>query len=313
MKVAVTGGAGFIGSHVVDLLVAQAAEVVVIDDLSAGLASNVNEKARFIQMDVRSPAILDLFAAERFDYVIHLAAQTAVPISQKNPDIDADVNIKGTINIAKASRDSGVKRMVFASSAAVYGDQMSLPVPEDAWANPLSFYGMSKWAAERYLLMFKQCFGLDCIILRYANVYGERQGDSGEGGVVSIFCRLVAQDKAVEVFGDGGQTRDFIYVKDVAAANIAALLAKAENAIYNVSTGSETAVKELIAALEAVAGQPVRRVMRPPREGDIYRSALSNFLAARDLGWQPRTTLTAGLARTLNYFRGKGKNTETRV
>ncbi len=304
MKVLVTGGAGFIGSHVVAKLAAKNWPVVVIDNLSTGLAANVHPRARLEKLDIAKDDLRPLFAAEHFDAVIHLAAQTAVPRSVAAPDFDCAVNVLGTVNILEACRQTGVRRVVFASSAAVYGDAAAIPLAEDAAGSPTSFYGLSKLTAEKYLHLYHELFGLDYIVLRYANVYGERQGDGGEGGVVSIFARCLAAGQPIDIYGDGGQTRDFVYAGDVAEANCLALVTPAANAVYNISTQSETAVNELASFMAKVAGRELRLNHRPVREGDIYRSALANQAAVTKLGWQPATSLIEGLAATYQALQG---------
>ncbi len=304
MKVLVTGGAGFIGSHIVDNLLAKDCAVVVVDDLSTGLAANVSAAARLVRLDVSKDDLGPLFAAERFDFVIHLAAQTAVPKSLSAPDFDCAVNALGTVNVLEACRGTGVKRVVFASTAAVYGAAAVVPIPEETPLAPFSFYGLSKVTAENYLRLYREIFGLDYVILRYANVYGERQGDAGEGGVVSIFTRRLAAGQPLDIFGDGGQTRDFVYAGDVAEANWRALVSPAANAVYNISTGTETSVSELAALLAKVSGRETTIRRQPPREGDIYRSCLDNRAAVKALSWQPRTPLMEGLAATCRALGG---------
>lgn len=298
MKIAVTGGAGFIGSHVAEKLLAEGIKPIIIDNLSSGRRENIPAGTSFVNMDIRSVELRELFATERFDGVVHLAAQTMVPQSLLDPGFDCDVNIQGMINVLEACRKSKTKRIVFSSSAAVYGDTDTLPLTEKSSQQPTSFYGLSKLTAEKYLELYSRLFGIEYVVLRYANVYGERQGDGGEGGVVSIFSRLIRQDKALTVFGDGGQTRDFIYVGDVAAANYKALLTENRNAIYNISTGLETSVNELIDVMEAAASKPVARIYAAPREGDIYRSRLDCQAAMSRLGWEPVTFLDNGILRT---------------
>ncbi|MBP2639924.1 MAG: UDP-glucose 4-epimerase [Firmicutes bacterium] len=304
MKIAVTGGAGFIGSHVVEKLLAEGIEPIVIDNLSSGRRENIPAGASFVNMDVRSKTLRELFALERFDGVVHLAAQTMVPQSLLDPGFDCDVNIQGTINVLEACREGKTKRIVFSSSAAVYGDADTLPLTEKSSQQPTSFYGLSKLTAEKYLELYYRLFGMEYVVLRYANVYGERQGDGGEGGVVSIFSRLIRQDKSLTVFGDGGQTRDFIYVGDVASANYKALLTENPNAIYNISTGLETSVNDLIAVMEEAAAKPVARIYASPREGDIYRSRLDCQAALTNLGWKPFTLLSNGIQRTYQSLGG---------
>jgi len=300
MKVLVTGGAGFIGSHVVDTLIQENCQVVIVDNLSTGLQGNIHKEALFIQMDIRSNQLLELFIREKFDYVIHLAAQTMVHKSLEMPDYDCDVNISGTVNILEACRKTNVKRIVFSSTAAVYGNVHSLPVLETSPTSPTSFYGLSKLTCENYLALYNQLFGLEYVALRYANVYGERQGDGGEGGVISIFTRKIHMGEPVVTFGDGSQTRDFIYVGDIATANYQALQTVHANSIYNVSTQTETSVNQLIESMGKAANKTVTKVCGPLREGDIYKSSLSNAAARRNLNWNPCMSLFDGLARTYN-------------
>lgn len=304
MKVLVTGGAGFIGSHLTDQLVADGHDVLVLDDLSTGSLQNVNADAAFVRMNILDPGLAQIFAREKFDAVFHLAAQTIVGSSLEHPDIDAKVNVSGTLQVLEGCRRSGVGRVIFASSAAVYGDTPLLPVPEDAPKQPASFYGLSKLTAERYIQLYHELFGLQYMILRYANVFGERQGDRGEGGVVSIFTRAMQRGESLTVFGDGTQTRDFIYVGDVAAANIRAARAAEANRVLNVGTQSETSVNQLAGLLSDVAGRPASTVYREERPGDILKSMLRNSEARQILDWSPATSLREGLGRTYRALVG---------
>lgn len=304
MKVLVTGGAGFIGSHVVNKLVEQGCQVTVVDNLSTGSLNNLNQAAAFVQMDIRNPEISYLFEKERFDYLIHLAAQTMVPKSLENPVYDSDVNIAGTLQILEAARKTGVKRVVFSSTAAVYGNTAAVPVREENALQPASFYGLSKWAVERYLALYQELYGLEYVVLRYANVYGERQGDFGEGGVISIFARNICGGRPVTIFGDGGQTRDFVYAGDVAAANWLALRTTAKNSIYNIGTQTESSVNLLVEELERISGKTIEKQYKSVREGDIYRSSLCNQKAVENLHWSPQTLLRDGLARTYASLTG---------
>jgi UDP-glucose 4-epimerase len=303
MKVLVTGGAGFIGSHIVEKLIHEKIEVVVVDDLSTGLRAHIHPSATFIKLDIRSENLLSLMEKERVDYVIHQAAQTMVPKSVDDPYFDCDVNILGSVNLLEACRKTGVKRIVFASTAAVYGDVQHVPVREEDIAMPTSFYGLSKLSVENYLKLYHRLYGLEYVALRYANVYGERQGDSGEGGVISIFTKKIAGSRPITVFGDGGQTRDFIYVGDVASANCRALFAKNANRVYNAGTQTETSINALIELMSKVSGLEIKKTYAPAREGDIYHSSLSNEAACRCLDWQPQTPLPEGLARTYEALR----------
>lgn len=298
MRVLVTGGAGFIGSHIVDRLLEMGAAVTVLDDLSTGSLNHVREEVHFVKMDVRDEELSALCARQHYDYVIHQAAQTMVNRSLDEPLFDCDVNIKGLVNLLEACRHSGVKRVVCASSAAVYGDVVALPITEAHTPQPTSFYGLSKLTGEKYLELYRRVFGLEYVALRYANVYGERQGDYGEGGVVSIFTHAIRRGNAVTLFGDGGQTRDFIYVGDVATANCQALLTPHSDTVYNVSTGRETSINELLRLLKQISGRDVAVKRQPPRQGDIYRSVLDNRRAVAGLSWQPEVNIRAGLQRT---------------
>lgn len=304
MKVLVTGGAGFIGSHVVDTLIAQGCRVTVVDNLSTGSLHNLNPAAAFVPLDIRNSEISRLFETERFDHIVHLAAQTMVPKSLENPVYDSDVNIAGTLQVLEAARKTGVKRVVFSSTAAVYGNSAAVPVREDNALQPASFYGLSKWAVERYLALYQELYGLEYVVLRYANVYGERQGDYGEGGVISIFIRNIWAGRPVTIFGDGGQTRDFVYAGDVAAANWLALGTERKNSIYNISTQTESSVNLLVEELEKIAGKKVERQYQAAREGDIYRSLLCHEQAVANLQWRPQTRLSDGLVRTYASLTG---------
>lgn len=303
MKVLVTGGAGFIGSHIVDQLLAEGHQVVVVDDLSTGSLDNVNPQASFVRLSVLDGELLGLFAREKFDAALHLAAQTIVGSSLEHPDIDARVNVLGTLQVLEGCRQHGVERIIFASSAAVYGDVAELPVPEEAPGQPASFYGLSKLTAERYIQMYHALYGLNYLILRYANVYGERQGDRGEGGVVSIFAGCLCRNNRLNIYGDGGQTRDFVYVGDVAAANVAAVTTPQTNRILNISSQTETSVNELAALFAEIAGEAACPAYHPARSGDILRSTLRNREACAALDWQPRIGLREGLERTYKALR----------
>ena len=303
MKVLVTGGAGFIGSHIVDQLLAEGHQVVVVDDLSTGSLDNVNPQASFVRLSVLDGELLGLFEREKFDAALHLAAQTIVGSSLEHPDIDARVNVLGTLQVLEGCRQHGVERIIFASTAAVYGDVTELPVPEEAPGQPASFYGLSKLTAERYIQMYHALYGLNYLILRYANVYGERQGDRGEGGVVSIFAGCLCRNNRLNIYGDGGQTRDFVYVGDVAAANVAAVTTPQTNRILNISSQTETSVNELASLFAEIAGEAACPVYHPVRSGDILRSTLRNREACAALDWQPRIVLREGLERTYKALR----------
>jgi len=303
VKVLVTGGAGFIGSHILDKLLRENCQVVVIDNLSTGRRENVPSAAKLLEMDIACDDLTELFKTELFDYVIHLAAQTSVPASLNDPEHDCRINILGSVKVLDAARKFGVKRVVFSSSAAVYGDAAAVPIKEDSVLRPSSFYGLSKLTVEQYLRLYKELFDLDYAILRYANVYGERQGDNGEGGVISIFARRILAGQSLSIFGDGGQTRDFVYVSDVADANFLALTAHGSGLTANISTATEISINNLIEVMTDIAEKKVEKRYSVAREGDIYRSSLANDVALETLGWRPETRLSSGLLNTLQAHR----------
>ena len=307
MRVCVTGGAGFIGSHLVDRLIALGHTVLVIDNLSTGVREFVNLEARFVEMDVRDPNIDSIFADFKPQVVFHEAAQTMVPASMENPKMDCDVNLIGLINLLEAARKYKVEHFLMPSSAAVYGDLDTLPLTEAMSGKPTSFYGLTKLTAEGYLRIYEQAFGLKTVCFRYANVYGPRQGDGGEGGVISIFNRLIVEGKPLTVYGDGEQTRDFIYVEDVVEANIKAMGNNNCTGIYNVSTNTGTSVNELITRFRAISGADFMVHYEAERIGDIKHSRLSNAKAERDFGFVASTTLDDGLQKTLEYFKAHHK------
>lgn len=304
MKILVTGGADFIGSHLLPRLAAAGHQVTVLDNFSTGKREHVPAGVPIIQRDLLANGLTEIFQRERFEIVIHLAAQTMVDESLRLPEKDAAENVLGTVKLLDACQRSKVKRIIIASSAAVYGNvgEQELPLSEKRAAAPLSFYGLSKFTAENYLTMYQRIFGLDYVVLRFANVYGERQGTSGEGGVVSIFSRAAARGQGVKVFGSGEQTRDFIYAGDIAEAILAALETDKVNAVYNISTAAETSVNTLIRILSRVSGRKITVQQLPVREGDILRSSLDNRAARQGLGWHPRTDIHEGLRRTYDYF-----------
>ncbi len=309
MKVLVTGGAGFIGSHLMRHLKERGDEPVALDNLSIGRRENLEEGMELIEMDVHDDGLAGVMATGQYDAIVHLAGQTLVSNSLDEPVFDADSNIIGMVRVLEAARQSGVRRVVFSSTAAVYGDvpERDLPIKEAHKLSPMSFYGLSKVTAERYLELYHECFGIDYVALRFANVYGERQGDGGEGGVISIFARSVAEGKEITIFGDGEQTRDFIYAGDVAAGVAAALTTAQTNVVYNLSTQTQTSLRELVSVLSDVAGRRIIPKYGPERPGDIYKSSLSNARARRGLGWKPSVSLEEGLRRTYAYFLKKAE------
>lgn len=304
MKLLVTGGAGFIGSHLLQLLAKRRdIDTLVYDDLSSGLREYVPGNIRFVRGDVREPFLRSVFAVEHFDAVIHLAAQTMVPYSLEHPGEDCDVNLRGLINVLECCRRYGVKHISFSSSAAVYGDNLNIPLRETEQPLPTSFYGLTKFASEHYLRLYHDLYGVDATVLRFANVYGERQGAGGEGGVVSIFCRLLAQGKGVTVFGDGEQTRDFVYAGDIAEALLRSVQLPGYN-IINVSTRQETSLNQLLAAFRKAVGHDFAVDYGPARKGDILRSVLDNTRCRQLLGFCPSMDLERGVSLTYaDYLR----------
>ena len=304
MKILVTGGAGFIGSHVVDTFLGAGHEVAVMDNLSTGNRAWVNPRAKLHAVDLRSGRLAEVFAAERPEVVAHLAAQAAVSRSVNDPVFDASVNVGGGLNLLDCCRRFGVRRMIYSSSGgAGYGDTDVLPTPETHPSLPMSPYGITKVAMELYVGAWTQIFGMSGISLRYANIYGPRQNHLGEAGVVAIFCHRLLTGQAPVVNGDGGQTRDFVYVGDVARANLLALERSDATGGINIATGIETSVNDIYAGIKSAAGSSVAAQYGPARPGEQRRSCLDPKLAERVLGWRPTVTLGEGLTRTYDFFR----------
>ena len=305
MKIMVTGGAGFIGSHVVDLYLAAGHEVVVVDNLSTGRASNLNPGAHFYQVDIRDAQLGELFARERPQVVSHLAAQVDVRRSVDDPLHDAAVNIVGSINLLEQACLHGVQRMIYVSTGgAVYGEPEYLPVDEAHPVRPLSPYGASKHAVEHYLYLYRQNYGLDYTILRYPNVYGPRQDPHGEAGVVAIFAGQMLRGEQPVIHGDGEQERDFVHVGDCARANLLALEA-GRNGVYNLASGRGTTINALYKMLAAIVGFERAPVYGSARTGETRRIYLTAEKAGRELGWEPSIGLAAGLEQTVAYFQEK--------
>jgi UDP-glucose 4-epimerase len=311
-RVLVTGGAGFIGSHVADAYLARGLAVTVLDNLSSGRRENVPSGAEFVQADIRSPEARALLATGGFSVLNHHAAQMDVRVSVRDPGFDADVNLMGLLNLLEGAREGGVGRVVFASSGGVvYGESEALPHPETAPKLPVSPYGVSKLASEYYLAQYAVLHGIAVRSLRYANVYGPRQSPHGEAGVVAIFGSRLRNRTGVVVFGDGRQTRDYVYVGDVARANVLATDAPPvppralDDLALNVGTGIETDVNQLAAAMMRAAGVEVPVEHAPARPGELQRSAVAVSRAAT-LGWRPEVPLADGLRRTYEWIAGVG-------
>jgi UDP-glucose 4-epimerase len=301
MRAVVTGGAGFIGSHVVEALVARGDEVHVLDDLSHGKRENVTDGAELHERDIRTDA-RRVFDAVKPDACFHLAAQADVRVSVERPDYDADVNIIGTVAILEAARTHDAKIVFSSTGGAIYGECDEGPAPEDAPRRPLAPYGTSKLAGEEYLATYNRLYGTSHVALRYGNVYGPRQDPHGEAGVVAIFMNRLREGERPRIYGDGRQTRDYVYAADVAAATLAAL--DRAGGVYNIGTGRETSVLDLLAGIQRVAGTSVEPEFAEPRPGELQRSVLDISRAEHELGWQPRQTLDAGLAATWSWISG---------
>ena len=300
MKVLVTGGAGFIGSHVVDELIKNGYQVVVLDNLSTGKKQNINMEAQFYQADITSPEITMIFEIEKPEYLIHHAAQINVQSSMDDPTQDAMINILGTVNLLETAVKFGVRKVIYASSAAAYGNPLYLPIDENHSIAPMSFYGLSKYTSERYIELFAKEHQLRYSILRYANVYGPRQDPKGEAGVVSIFIDKILNNESPLIYGDGLQTRDFIYVKDVALANVMALESP-DNGVFNVSSFKQTTIIDLLGIINEIVHKKISPLYNPMRHGDIIHSYLDNSLAFSILGWRPVHNLKTGIEELLHF------------
>lgn len=307
MNILVTGGAGFIASHIVDATIAAGHDVIIIDNLVTGREENINRKAKFYKIDIQDPAVLDIFKNHKIDIVNHHAAQMDVRRSVEDPIYDAKNNVLGMLNILQACVKTSVKRFIFASSGgAIYGEQDFFPADEQHKTQPYSPYGITKLVGEKYLFFYALTFKLGYTILRYANVYGPRQNPHGEAGVVAIFCKRLLSGEQPLIFGTGEQTRDFVYVKDVVAANVLALQ-HTENGIFNIGTSKETTINEVYAAIDHISNANKPAKYAPAKEGEQFRSVIDYGHAKKTMGWQPKYDLAQGLRETVDYFRKLGK------
>ena len=302
-KVLVTGGAGFIGSHMVDRLLELEYEVVVIDDLSTGKIKNLDSAAVFHHADITQSAMSEIFQREQPDLVFHMAAQTSVTQSTKDPIKDANTNILGTLRVIEASRRVGVEKIVYScTGGALYGDPEAIPCVEESPLVPESPYGMSKCIAEEYLDFYYRLYRLNFTSLRYGNVYGPRQDPHGEAGVVSIFAQAMLKGKQPQIFGDGAQERDFVAVSDVVDANISAIH-RGDGKSMNIGTGETTTINRIFELLQDIIGYKWEPLHAPSRVGEVYRISLDSSKATRELGWAPKVGLKEGLQTTVDYFR----------
>lgn len=302
MRILVTGGAGFIGSHIVEAYLQAGHEILVVDNMSRGRRENLPPEIPLVVMDIRDPAFRQVVEAFRPEVLNHQAAQIDVAAAVVDPLEDASVNLLGTLNVLQVAVQAGVRRVIVASSVAVYGEPERFPVTEDHPLRPLSPYGLSKMAMEAYVRWFGTSHGLEWVILRYGNVYGPRQPVAGEAGVVARFLAAMRDGKRPVIYGDGAQTRDFVHVRDVACANLLALT-RGAGGIYNIGTGQEVSVRELYERMRALMGYSGEPDYCPPRPGDIRRMVLSVERAAAELRWRPRIRLEEGLANLVGERR----------
>ncbi len=303
LKVLVTGGAGFIGSHIVDRLINEGYEVVIVDDLTSGTERNINKNAKFYKLDIKNPELESIFKNERPDYVNHHAAQKDVRVSVSDPIYDAEINILGTINILQNCVKYGVRKIIFASTGgAIYGEQEVFPAPENHPERPISPYGITKLVAEHYMYYYKTIHGLDYASLRYSNVYGPRQDPHGEAGVVAIFIQKMLEGSQPVINGDGEQTRDFVYVGDVANASVLAIKNNTSDNIFNIGTGVETSINRVFNHLREIIDSSIDEKHGPSQLGEQRRSVIECIKAKKILRWEPKVSLADGLKETCEYF-----------
>jgi UDP-glucose 4-epimerase len=302
MKILVTGGAGFIGSHVVDAMLAAGHDVVVVDNLSTGRQQNLNPKARFYQVDIRSPELIEVFERERPEVVDHHAAQMDVRRSVAEPLLDADINVLGTLNLLEAARTHGTRKVIYISTGgAVYGEPRYLPCDEDHPIDPICQYGVSKHVVEHYLFVYRHLYGMDYTVIRYPNVYGPRQNPHGEAGVVAIFTGRMLAGQPVTINGTGEQERDFVYVADCARANVLALN-QGSAGIFNLGSSRGVSVNLLFSTLANIIGYPSEPKLGPAKPGETSKIYLDGSRALASLGWSPTVTLEQGLQLTVEHF-----------
>jgi len=311
MKILVTGGAGFIGSHLTDKLIEKDHQVVVIDNLSTGKKENLNPKAKFYEVDICDSKISQIFQEEKPEIIFHFAAQIDVRKSVENPIENAQTNILGTLNLLENCCDISVKKFVFASTGgAIYGDTNVIPTPENHSENPESPYGICKLTVEKYLNFYKKTFGLDYTALRLANVYGPRQNFKGEAGVIAIFCDKMLKNEQTIINGEGEQTRDFIYVDDVVEAALLAVSGEQFPGsfvpVYNIGTAKEISINEIFRKIKELTNSNCKEIHGPAKLGEQKRSCLDYSKAKRELNWQPKYSLEQGLKKTIKWFKQDG-------
>lgn len=302
MNILVTGGAGFIGSHVVDAYIEAGHRVIVVDDLSTGNRDFVNPKATFYELGIQEPGIKKIFEKEKIGFINHHAAQSSVNLSVKEPTFDAQMNIIGSLHLLQNAVSFGVRKFLFASTGgAIYGDQEPIPASEEHPCEPVSPYGIAKLCLENYLQFYQKEYNLSALTLRYSNVYGPRQNPHGEAGVVAIFCNRLLHNQSPVIYGDGKQTRDFISIRDVVHANLIGL-ENFQEGIYNIGTGKETSVNSLTQRLLQVSGKIFDFKYEPPRKGEPRRSAIDSQKFQKRFGWKPSQSLEEGLLETYESF-----------
>jgi UDP-glucose 4-epimerase len=308
MKIIVTGGAGFIGSHLVDKLIEGDNDVAIIDNLSTGKIENLNQKAAFYNVDICDSRVKAIFEKEKPEIIFHLAAQINVRESVNDPVADAQTNILGSLNIFENARICGTKKIIFISTGgAIYGEAAIIPTPENYLELPLSPYGVAKLAVEKYLHYYSKVFNINYAILRLANVYGPRQNSNGEAGVIAIFCDKILSGNMPVIYGSGEQTRDFVYVEDIVSAALAAI-AFPNNSIYNIGTGLETDINQIFSKLKRLADFVGQVDRKSAKSGEQMRSCLDCSKAISELKWHPRYDLDSGLSKTIEWFKSKNNN-----